>query len=152
MKLDEAQESFPRGNQRSFRREARGDPSARELCISWNQGSCVCQKDFCRYRHGCEGLHRRIDHQFGSNDRQPRSVRAWPSQNKHFNDRTPREHYSEVLNVSTGPAVVPPNFLFNFPINVEFLASQLSSYSDRSRVNYLIKIGDKQLSFGLRTS
>lgn len=70
--------SPPQGKQRGFRPEARGDPSSHELCISWNQGSCVSQRAWCRYRHactvpGCQAPHRRINHQFGSNDKRKRS-------------------------------------------------------------------------------
>ena len=57
--------------ERGFRGEARGDPRARELCISWNQGACISANRTCRYRHacsisGCDRAHRRIDHQFTS--------------------------------------------------------------------------------------
>ena len=50
-----------------FRREPRGSPESRELCISWNQGRCVSPREDCRFRHACnfpgctKGDHRRVD-------------------------------------------------------------------------------------------
>ena len=42
-----------RSPQRNFRNEARGQPPAKQCCISWNKGFCSSDHKFCRYRHSC---------------------------------------------------------------------------------------------------
>ena len=53
--------------QRNFRDEARGQPSAKQCCISWNKGFCSSDYKFCRYRHSCSypdcnGSHWLLEH------------------------------------------------------------------------------------------
>ena len=69
---------FSRQNPRGFRQEPRGEPSSQQLCISWNEGSCISPRERCRFRHscsvpGCEGPHRRIDHRPSPSNKRNRS-------------------------------------------------------------------------------
>ena len=69
---------FSRHNPRGFRQEPRGEPSSQQLCISWNEGSCISPRERCRFRHscsvpGCEEPHRRIDHQPPPSNKRNRS-------------------------------------------------------------------------------
>ena len=66
-------------------------------------------------------------------------VHAELSENKHCNDRPPPlQYFSTVFYTSICPSVIPTNILSNFPINVDCMATQLISYPDRSKVDYLI--------------
>ena len=61
------------------RDEATGNPSNPQLCLSWNEGSCISPRATCRFRHacnisGCGQSHRRVDHsKFERRDKQRRS-------------------------------------------------------------------------------
>ena len=65
--------------QRNFRDEARGQPSAKQCCISWNKGFCSSDHKFCRYRHSCSypgwnGSHRLLEHNRVESGKRNRSL------------------------------------------------------------------------------